>query len=105
MSRNYPKPQLKKIIWEKTRGICAYCGKAVSGNAATIDHFIPKSMDGGYDQRNLMPLCSRCNKHRMNRDIEPSELYSYASEGAIQECLEYKAEWTQLHTNLCGEKI
>lgn len=103
MGRNISKSILKKIIWEKSGGICAHCGKKSSGRTATIDHFIPKSTGGGYDQRNLMPLCKKCNMNKKSKDIDPEEYYSYAPEWAVQDCIDYKKEWDASRTNMFGE--
>lgn len=88
------KPTRRRAIWAKTDGHCAHCGKIAYGNNKTIDHFIPKSEGGGYDRRNLMPLCSSCNKQRSSEPIDPKEFYKYAPSWAIEDCLDYEAEWS-----------
>ncbi|MCR5058795.1 MAG: HNH endonuclease [Clostridiales bacterium] len=37
----------------------------------TIDHFVPRSLGGTFDRRNLMPLCKDCNKERKSDYIDP----------------------------------
>lgn len=48
MGRRKKKKNLKSEVWNKSNGLCAKCGKAVSTDKQTIDHFIPK-YHGGTD--------------------------------------------------------
>ena len=105
MGRSLSKKALKKVIWAKTGGVCAHCGKTATGKAATIDHFIPVVMGGTYDQRNLMPLCVKCNKLRGSLVVDPACYYQYASEWDVNECLSYKSEWRVSRTNLDNELL
>ena len=54
----------KSIIWAKSNGVCAHCGKPSTSSDRTVDHVIPQILGGGNDPRNLMPLCRRCNASR-----------------------------------------
>ena len=93
----------KRRIWVKAGGRCAHCGNKVYGKGQTIDHFIPKSKGGGYDTRNLMPLCVNCNRCRKSELVDPREFYPFASLDAINKCLEYKNERQIQMTNSYGE--
>lgn len=84
------KVKLRRTIWKKTRGVCAHCGRTPSTTNQTIDHFIPRILGGGYDKRNLMPLCKECNKAKMGKLIDPKEYYKFAPQEAIDDCLSYK---------------
>ena len=103
MSRSISKKTLKQNIWKKTGGICAHCGKPAHGKAATVDHFVPRSSGGGFDQRNLLPLCKNCNQNRRSDSINPTIYYKYAPVEAIEECLEYEKEFLTQRTNIYGE--
>lgn len=93
----------RKEVWSKTNGICAHCGRMTSSKFQTIDHIIPKSIGGGYDYRNLMPLCKKCNKEKSNKIIEPLSYYSFAPNWVIDEFEDYIISWTLQRTNLNGE--
>ncbi len=105
MTLRTTKPTRRRRIWDKTDGRCAHCGRAVKGRNRTIDHFIPKSLGGTYDRRNLMPLCRICNHGRGSKPIEPEEYYIYAPEEAIQECIEYRDEFNGARRNMNGEIV
>ena len=62
MGRRKKKKSLKAKVWNKSNGLCAKCGKTVSVDKQTIDHFIPKYHGGTDDFRNLIPLCKACNR-------------------------------------------
>lgn len=83
----------KFLIWQKSGGVCAHCGNTPTGKNKTIDHYVPKSFGGSFDQRNLMPLCKKCNKMRMCNSIDARDFYRYASEEAIEDCLSYEREF------------
>ncbi len=85
----------RKAVWKKTNGVCAHCGKAVSSQKQTIDHFIPKSWGGSYDMRNLVPLCQDCNWERKADEVNPAKFYKYAPQNVIHMCLSYKRQWEQ----------
>lgn len=87
-------------IWKKTGGKCAHCGKRASGLSKTIDHYIPRSWGGGYDEKNLMPLCRKCNLLRGNKLIKAREFYIYAPIWVIEDCEEYEWRW-----NICRHRI
>lgn len=97
------KSDRRKDIWKKTNGLCAHCGKEVSSTSQTVDHIIPKSMGGGDDQRNLMPLCKRCNGSRENNKIELDTFYGFAQSWAISDAESYIFEWKMSRTNQSGE--
>lgn len=80
-------------IWKKTGGVCAHCGRRATGLSKTIDHYIPKSWGGGYDERNLMPLCAKCNRMRGNQRIKARMFYLYAPLWVIEACEEYERSW------------
>ena len=90
---NHFKKLRNNRVWKKTGGVCAHCGKKATGLSKTIDHYIPKSWGGGFDERNLMPLCRKCNMKRMNRRVKAYDYYIYAPMWIIEMCEEYEREW------------
>ncbi|MBR3645227.1 MAG: HNH endonuclease [Lachnospiraceae bacterium] len=87
----------KRRIWGKTGGICAHCGARATGINMTIDHYIPRSVGGGYDENNLVPLCRRCNRERMDKMVKAAEYYIYAPLWVIEACEEYERRWRVCH--------
>ena len=73
MKSNRNKTDRLRQVWAKTKGVCAHCGNPSSGKDRTVDHYVPKSYDGGNDLRNLLPLCKKCNLARGNKPIDPFE--------------------------------
>ena len=85
----------KMTILEKTGGVCARCGKPITTEKVTIDHFVPKYRGGGDDERNLLPLCKNCNKQKGSRVVTIEEYYPFLKSTYRLEADEYKAEWKQ----------
>lgn len=54
-------------IWQRDRGICAYCGTRVSPAEATIDHVLPRAWGGLTSWENLVIACRRCNERKADR--------------------------------------
>ena len=84
----------KDDVWKKSNGRCAHCGKETK-RSRTVDHYIPKSRGGGYDRRNLAPLCKTCNRERGSQEVIPREYYKYLSEWALDELEEYEREFNE----------
>lgn len=68
------KQTIKRIILEKTGGVCAKCGRPLPLEKTTIDHLIPKYRSGTDDMSNLIPMCKRCNKQKGSRIVGVEEL-------------------------------
>ena len=92
-----------KLVWKKTNGICAHCGKFTVAHNRTVDHYIPRSDHGGYDIRNLMPLCQSCNYVRGSARIDPFVFYSYAKRSDILACLDYEQELIASRRSMSGD--
>ncbi len=86
------KLQLKDRILAKTGGVCAACGKQLERQKVTIDHFVPKYHGGTDDERNLLPLCRNCNKHKGSRLVNAEEYYHYLEDKYCVMASEYKKE-------------
>ena len=98
--KNKSNPDRLKRLWEKTGGLCAHCGRPASSRTRTVDHFIPRSKGGGYDIRNLMPLCQDCNKARGTKWINPYSFYKYAPDSLCRKCLDYAEELKYKHRTM-----
>jgi len=99
----------RKVIWQKSSGVCAHCGKQVNSHHQTVEHAIPQILGGGNDSRNLMPLCKQCNKSRASGEIIPETYYKYAHQWALDDLHSYIFEWKKQHTcadgTLIGERF
>ena len=93
VGRNLSRTIIRRIIWKKAKGRCAHCGRYTSSKYQTVDHYVPQSKGGTWDQRNLLPACVSCNKTRGNRDVNPKEYYKYAEKWAIEEAVKYEKEF------------
>jgi 5-methylcytosine-specific restriction endonuclease McrA len=75
--------ELRKKVYDKYRGHCAYCGKEIAIEDMQMDHIKPRwhnvtrnELDGlgiekGTDDiENLYPSCRRCNFRKGTMDIE-----------------------------------
>lgn len=100
MANNKNKSFRRINIWKKTNGVCAHCGRRASSREQTVDHYIPKSYGGGYDVRNLVPLCKDCNRARDNRIINARVFYKYAPSSVIQQCLDYEKEFDSKYRSM-----
>lgn len=75
------KKELRKSVYEKYGGRCAYCGKSIAYKDFQVDHYIPQSMEfvfaggdidgitGINDLKNLMPSCRMCNHYKRANSI------------------------------------
>ena len=89
----YGKRDLKTRIWVKTGGKCARCGKDTQDVRRTIDHFIPRSQGGSFDERNLIPLCKACNRQKAYHMVDIAEYYRFLPGEYADKALEYMEEW------------
>lgn len=64
--------EIKKIVFKKTFGCCAYCGERLSFDGDwEIDHIVPKSRGGKDVITNYFASCKQCNNRK--RDNDPEE--------------------------------
>lgn len=90
---NRTKADRRKIVWGKTGGRCAHCGRLASSKSQTIDHFVARSAGGRFDLRNLMPLCRQCNEERGNEPVtDPGAYYAFAPGWIVEELFDYERE-------------
>jgi len=78
------KAELRKAVYNKYNGHCAYCGKLIEYKDMQVDHLEPKAytraigkdINGNYiypnkDRfENLMPSCRRCNHYKRAYRLE-----------------------------------
>ncbi len=68
-----PQPT-KRLIYDRDRGQCAYCGKSINIADATIDHVLPLSQGGSSSWDNLVNCCKVCNQRKGNRTPEEAHI-------------------------------
>ncbi len=58
----------KQFVRERANYLCEYCHslEVLSANRFTIDHIVPRSLNGSDDLDNLALACRRCNERRYN---------------------------------------
>jgi len=76
-----PKDDVRLAVWNKTGGLCWYCGRALvvsvphsdgmyTGNFFHVEHIHPR-INGGSDHiDNLVPSCRACNNSKRNKSVE-----------------------------------
>lgn len=63
--------EIKASVWDKTGGLCWYCGKMLHPfREFTIDHIQPSSHGGSDDVQNLVPSCRHCNGKKGGQSSE-----------------------------------
>ena len=62
--------EIRKQVYDKYNGHCAYCGKEIAYKDMQIDHIKPKASDGTDDIDNLNPSCRLCNHYKRNNPLE-----------------------------------
>jgi len=86
------KIDIKRILLGKTDGVCARCGRTLSLEKTTIEHHVPKYRGGADDERNLLPLCKKCNKQKGSRLVAAEEYYPFLKSEYCFEADKYKNE-------------
>ena len=66
--RIYLTPTQRAKIYNKSNKRCAICGKPLSIDDFTVDHIIPLSLGGTYDEDNLQATHEKCNFMKGNMD-------------------------------------
>lgn len=62
--------KVRTQIWNKSEGLCWYCGHDLDFERFDVDHVIPTSRGGGSEIENLVPACPSCNRRKHAHDIE-----------------------------------
>ncbi|MDX2208533.1 MAG: HNH endonuclease signature motif containing protein [Gemmatimonadales bacterium] len=62
----HERPKADEVLWEKSGGVCALCGRALLPADAEPDHRIPSSNDGTDELGNLYLAHRTCNRSRGN---------------------------------------
>jgi hypothetical protein len=66
----FNEPDKRRSIFERDKWTCQYCGETVSGDNATLDHYIPQSKGGSHTKENLRTCCLLCNAIKSGKSFE-----------------------------------
>lgn len=78
MRKPIPK-SIRKLVYQKYNGHCAYCGCEIPEKGFNVDHLYcldkyeyTKEFTGidVHDIKNLMPSCGSCNRYKSTMDLE-----------------------------------
>lgn len=85
---NKTRGAMRRDIWSKYGGRCAYCGVEIPFKDFHMDTYYP---DKGFIPENMMPCCKYCFRHKHGKT--PKEFQSFIEENykKIREQPEYKA--------------
>lgn len=61
--------RLRLSVLERDGWVCAYCGKQLEGDDATVDHVIAKAAGGTDDAANAVASCRRCNGRKQDKAL------------------------------------
>lgn len=70
------KKYIRRQVFEKFSGRCAYCGCEISIDSFQVDHLVPDVRNNAIS--NLMPSCRVCNFWKSNLSIEEFRQKIYA---------------------------
>jgi len=62
--------KFRNYIFTSWDWACAYCGKHLTQDTATIDHILPKHKGGHNIRSNMCCCCSSCNRSKGSRLVE-----------------------------------
>lgn len=83
------KDKLRMRLIERDGARCAYCGRQLSMEEATIEHVVPKSAGGPSNLHNYLLACAECNRAVANYTIgQKVDVLLRRSEPTVVENLE-----------------
>ena len=62
--------KIRKEVFNKYKGHCAYCGCKLTLKDMQVDHITAKYLGGQDDISNLNPACRQCNFYKQTLTIE-----------------------------------
>lgn len=63
-------PEKRRILFERDKWTCQYCGEDVTKENASLDHYVPQSKGGGHSKENLRTCCLVCNSIKSGKSFE-----------------------------------
>ena len=71
----YTDPAKRKLIHERDKWICHYCGESVTAENATLDHFDPQCGGKNHSKANLRTACLLCNSIKSGKSFDEAAPY------------------------------
>jgi 5-methylcytosine-specific restriction endonuclease McrA len=65
-ARKHRKKKLFMLWGYKGKAPCYWCLKVLIWETATIEHMMPRALDGSHDMINLRLACKECNQGHVN---------------------------------------
>ena len=66
-----PIPQkVRRRVYEKYGGRCAYCGQPIAYRDMQVEHLVPLAKGGADREENYMPSCHTCNHYKHTLMVE-----------------------------------
>ena len=63
-----------KMLFERDKYLCAYCGHVYPKHKLTRDHVVPVSKGGPDEWTNVVTACGTCNRWKDNMSLEEADL-------------------------------
>lgn len=64
----------RRVVFNRDKWKCQYCGCSVNQHSATIDHIHPASRGGRTSWMNCVTACKSCNGAKKNRTPEEADM-------------------------------
>ncbi|MCU0472969.1 MAG: HNH endonuclease [Bacteroidales bacterium] len=68
-------PEKRRLIFERDKWICYYCGEKVTLDNATLDHLHPQHLGGTHLKENLKTSCLTCNSIKSGMTYEEAAAF------------------------------
>jgi 5-methylcytosine-specific restriction endonuclease McrA len=91
--KDLTKKAIREPVWNKTKGICWYCGDEISPFKFHIDHVTPRALEGSDDITNLVPTCRRCNVAKGARPLDQLRAVLWAQCNNVPRFTQEQRKW------------
>lgn len=88
---------VRTAVYEKHGKMCFFCGLR---EGTTLDHVIPESQGGKFDEDNLVPACEVCNQAKGSSSLDEYRTKLWALTPHGDSCLKLEAA---LASATCGD--
>lgn len=66
----YTKKDIRRAVYIRDEGRCLYCDRDLQYKEFTVEHVKPRNYGGGYNLKNLVCACNKCNNGRQYKGLE-----------------------------------
>lgn len=57
---------IRRLLWDKQEGRCAYCCKSIALESCEVDHVIARAKGGRNEINNYVIACTSCNNMKLD---------------------------------------